>query len=222
MKSKGKHVFISKNLDGASCISEWFANQPHHLTSKRLIQIEFIEANLPESDWVFFVSKSAIDAYFHNAGSKARNFAVLSVVTENYLEQFGIQAKFVGSGNDTDKIAQDFLNELGKSTVFIPLGNLSRKNISKNIPTEQLHTEIVYKTNYKAIAFEEQFDVLTFTSPSNLDAYLEKNTIASHQQFVAIGNTTGKYLSEKFKDNEVIIAKEFTENAILEAIKSLI
>ncbi len=56
---------------------------------------------------------------------------------------------------------------------------------------------IVYSTLLKPIKLAEKCQTLVFTSPSNVEAFIQKNKISNDQQVIAWGNTTKAFLEKE-------------------------
>jgi uroporphyrinogen-III synthase len=55
----------------------------------------------------------------------------------------------------------------------------------------------VYQTIKHSLEVDHDTNILVFTSPSNVDAFFEKNKWAPHFKAVAMGEATGKALERK-------------------------
>ena len=69
--------------------------------------------------------------------------------------------------------------------------------MQQNIPAATAIDLVVYETHSRSADDLPVSDILVFTSPSNLEAYLTKNKILSRQKIVAMGHATGNTLKEK-------------------------
>ena len=75
----------------------------------------------------------------------------------------------------------------------------------------------VYATLSQSMVVANDYDVVLFTSPSNVDSYFEKNTWHPHQKAIAMGEATGKSL-EKLKIKKYTMPKSFDDLGLLHAI----
>jgi uroporphyrinogen-III synthase len=85
----------------------------------------------------------------------------------------------------------------GRSKVVFPQAKGSLRTIQQQMPSAQVVDLIVYETIRQSADGIIPADVLVFTSPSNLEAYLEKNRITKTQKIVAMGHATASTLKEK-------------------------
>jgi uroporphyrinogen-III synthase len=154
-------------------------------------------------DWVFFSSPRTVHFFFltvePNAAKKFK-CAALGLGTAKELEKLGISPEFIGEDSDTVIVARKFGEFVQKSsTVLVPHSDISLKKVVNELKCwEQLsvHPKTIYKTILKPIKFEENFDVLFFSSPSNVDTFLQKNQISKAAKVLAIGQATSKTLNQ--------------------------
>jgi uroporphyrinogen-III synthase len=218
-----KKILITKNLSKQSAIIQWFENNPEfELIHQSQIKIAFKKNELPLTKWVFFSSKNAVEGYFFNNGTKQAKFAAIGNATAATLKVHDCNPSFIGSSNNTEKIAQQFQEVLGNESVLFPVGNLSKRNMAQYIKPEQVEFSLVYDSILEAIAYDCSFDVISFTSPSNVDSFLKENALNEQQQIISIGNTTAKHLKSIHPKLQVLIPDSFSEDSILQKLKDLL
>jgi uroporphyrinogen-III synthase len=96
---------------------------------------------------------------------------------------------FVGkkAGNPAE-VGEEFKAWLGTRRVLFPVSTVSKESIVKVVDENQSEKVLVYETLPTSIQVE-QLDLAIFTSPSNLESFLNAgNTIPS--KTIAWGNTT--------------------------------
>jgi uroporphyrinogen-III synthase len=69
----------------------------------------------------------------------------------------------------------------------------------------------------QSVEVDESFDVLVFTSPSNVEAYFEKNKVFPAQKLIAMGESTGKAL-EKLKHKNYTMPLSFDDLGLVQAV----
>ncbi len=165
-------------------------------------------AALKKVDWVFFTSKNSIKYFFglNPQLSSETKFAVLGRGSESELRKFGHSAHFSGEnwGIEMDDIARSFADSAQGQTVLIPRAQESLGTLQKFLEPKTTVIDIpVYET--KAISQVPQLgsEVLVFTSPSNVNAYFSKHTLAEGQRVVAIGHASGRALQQYGIDFEL-------------------
>ena len=81
---------------------------------------------------------------------------------------------------------------------------------------------VVYETikNPELQAKNSKFDLLVFTSPSNVDAYFEKNKISLEQKVIAMGDATANAL-KKYKVKANKQPASFDDLGLVQAVMSL-
>jgi uroporphyrinogen-III synthase len=78
----------------------------------------------------------------------------------------------------------------------------------------------VYATLKHSIEISAEHEILVFTSPSNVEAFFEKNKILPHQKIVAMGESTGKAL-EKEKHKIYKMPRSFDDLGLVQVILGL-
>ena len=172
-----------------------------------LIHFEQIPYIFPtKMDWVFFSSKKGIQFFLQNKEQKhllaeavgnGLKLAAIAPATAKYLKEVvGLLADFVGSAHSVDDTAQAFLLIAQNQTIVFPQGQYSKQSIQKAIKGQtQIENLIVYQNtpHYQEIP---KTDVAVFTSPLNVEAFVQKNDLHTIERVVAIGPTTAEALIE--------------------------
>ena len=105
-----------------------------------------------------------------------------------------VRLSFIGSGSPAE-VAQQFKEVLLDQTVCFPISDLSMKSIQKNLTPDRVENVISYKT-VKLIERISEQDYFLFTSPSNVEAFLEGNIQLPSGKYFAIGPSTKLRLTE--------------------------
>jgi len=195
---KTKRIFISRDLSEDSLFHE-FSKDGYEVIGKSLIEFSQIEITThPITDWIFFYSKRGVNYYFNQKKHSTSNqYAVIGPGTAKaFYSATGFSPKFTGQGNP-EKIADTFKQfESGQSILFVRARN--SLNSLKTLLGDSLTSKdlVVYENKIKAQIELPKFDFLVFTSPLNVEAYLNHYTI-SDQKLVAIGQTTADYIEKR-------------------------
>jgi len=105
--------------------------------------------------------------------------------------------------------------------VLFPIARGSMQSIQwQMVKRDSVINLEVYATLHKGREVASDFEVVIFTSPSNVEAYFEKNTWHPHQQAIAMGEATGKAL-EKVKIKKYTTPKSFDDLGLLQAVLGL-
>lgn len=153
---------------------------------------------VPEADWIFFSSKHAVRHFLGQAQIRpGMKIAAVGKATSEELRKFRLRADFIGGGNDTRITAKQFAAVAGRARVLFPQAKGSLKTAQQQMPAAQVFDLVVYETISRPADNLPQADVLVFTSPSNVEAFFEKNTVSEKQKLVAMGHATGNALKEK-------------------------
>lgn len=162
------------------------------------------------SQWIFFTSVNGVKCFFslikqYNITLPSVNFVVVGQKTEKVLQQYGYKATFTPSIYDGENLVKEFLEKYaGVKNVLLVQGNRSRDVIAKGLSEAgvSFQTLVVYETLYNTdekyrlqqVLNEVEFDFLTFTSPSTIEAFAKfaNKTFSDRTKIVCIGNTTLK------------------------------
>ena len=186
-------------LSNSEIVDEQFLSfcETHQISlhAKSLIGFEpVIFDTIPEAEVVFFSSPRSVDFFASALKSKKWTLACLGTGTAKRLETFGYTSDFVGSDSGKpDIVAKEFRKWLGDRKVIFPVSSRSNRSIASVIPPAQGIELVVYKT----VAVPELIEpsqIYVFTSPSNVDAFLEKNQFPEVCRVIAWGETTAKRL----------------------------
>ena len=215
-----KRIFTSRHLDDSSPIKK--IADGHQLVAKSLLQFSPIAFEAPKADWIFFYSRNGVK-YFFEQGNYALFpylWACMSEGTADELSNYVTDISFVGTGNP-EKITKAFKAETPSDPIscFIRAENsLDSINSQLNRPND--FSIPVYKNTPITEIPTQEFDILIFTSPMNVDAWLKKRTIIS-EKVIAIGNTTGNYLNS-LHIKDVIVAKKPSEDSIAACLSEIV
>lgn len=192
-------VYITRDLREDDFFSQVLNANGCDIYGRALIEIRRIPvAKVPEADWVFFSSKHAVRHFLGQVKLQpGTKIAAVGKATSDELRKFNLRADFIGGGNDTRITAKQFGAVAGRSKVLFPQAKGSMRTVQQNLPTAQVTNLIVYETLQRPAADLPDSDVLVFTSPSNLEAFLEKKKISKNQKIVAMGHATASTLKEK-------------------------
>jgi hydroxymethylbilane synthase len=196
---KSASVYITRNLREDDFFFNVLKQNGCAVSGRALIETNRILLKIiPDGDWVFFSSKHAVRHYLGQTKLKpGMKIAAVGKGTSDELRKFNLRADFIGGGNDTRITGKQFGAVAGRSTVLFPQAKGSMKAIQQQLTTAKVIDLIVYETISRPAEDLPDADILVFTSPSNLEAYLTKKKISKQQKIVAMGHATGSTLKEK-------------------------
>jgi hydroxymethylbilane synthase len=227
MHNQGFRVFISRELEDDSYFRRALEAHGYSVEARSLIQTQPItfDSTLVDAKWVFFSSKNAVE-YFFDANPvffEDVKYGTIGEGTAEIIRKIGHHVSFVGKSNNTKMIADEFLELLDEGDkVIFPQAKNSLRSIQKVVeryyPIQDLE---VYETLQSGLGTLEDYDIMVFTSPSNVESYFsQRPDYHRPEHFVAIGNSTAKALKDagvqRFK-----IAQAFEETSLSEAVFSI-
>ena len=197
-------VFISKKIGEHSYFRKAMAKNQIEIDARSLIRtLPVVNALAPfylkNIDWIFFNSRNSVEYFFklNPKLPKKTKFGVMGRGSKNTLRKFGYLADFVGENGDINKVGLAFSKLVSRQTVLFPRAQDSLQSIRNLLEIETKVVDLpIYQTVVKENINGTSADVLIFTSPSNVEAYLAKNLLEPSQQVIAIGNSTGKKFDE--------------------------
>lgn len=195
----GTSVFITRDLREDDFFFQVLKANGCEVHGRALIETHRVPLkNIPEAEWVFFSSKQAVRHFLGQTKLRpGTKIAVVGKATSDELRKFNLHADFIGGGNDTRVTAKQFAAVAGRSRVLFPQAKGSLKTVQQQMPAAQVIDLVVYETIRRSADDLPAAEVLVFTSPSNVEAFFEKNSVHSGQKLVAMGHATGNTLKEK-------------------------
>lgn len=191
-------VFVTRDQRKNDQLFTNLTNNGFKVNMRSLIEMQAVPFKLEEIfDWVFFSSKHAVKFYFEQSPNlnAATKFGAISKATAQELRKFGKSCDFIGNSTDTKMVGKQFAALVGSKKVLFPIAKGSLKSIQGQFTKkEQVKDLFVYETikkNEEPIMFA---DVCIFTSPSNVEAFFEKNKLTPEQKIIAMGDATAATL----------------------------
>lgn len=217
---KPQKVFITKNIKETDYLQRALKNLKFNSAGQSLIEFKQIAIKeLPKSDWIFFSSKHAV-SYFFNQKPKIENVKIgcVGTATSQELRRFGLRADFIGQSTDTKLIGKQFASRVGNAKVLFPIAKESLQSIQNQFPKKENAINLpVYATLKRSISIDESTNIVVFTSPSNVEAFFEKNKLSESQKAVAMGDATASALMKK-KIKQIIKPISFDDLGLFQAI----
>lgn len=222
-EAKPASVFITKNLRAEDYFSNVLSAKGYKVTGRSLIEMISVPMkHFPETDWIFFSSKNAVKFFFlQNPVVGNQKFACIGKSTADALRKNGKRADFIGYSTDTKLTGKQFASRVGDGIVLFPQAKGSLQSVQNGfVKKEQVIDLVVYETLKKNSEEIPQSEIVVFTSPSNVEAYFEKNKINSNQKVVAMGEATGSAL-KKFGVNKYSLPDSFDDAGLVRAVFGL-
>ncbi len=222
----GPAVFISRNEKKNDFFKRCLEANGYKVFAQSLIEIKQIPMRkFVKTDWVFFSSKNAVRHFFEQKPDvEGAKFGAVGKVTADEIRKFGKRADFIGTDGDTKMTGKKFSALLGSKTVLFPQAKESMKSIQLNLPKkENVKDVVVYETIKVSSNFEfriSNFEILLFTSPSNVEAFFEKNNINTGQKVIAMGDATANTL-KKLKIKTDKQPASFDDLGLVQAVMSI-
>jgi hydroxymethylbilane synthase len=190
---KGK-IFISRDEQQCKTFIRLLEGMGFHVNAKSLIRTEALPFEINETfDWVFFTSANAVMHFIEEVESRfiPEKIAVIGPGTANALKTFGLKADFIGDpSKSTADIGIQFAELYPNTKVLFPQSDKAMQYVTDAVSKAcNVSRIVVYSTlsdKHKSIP---EADVYVFTSPSNVNAFIEAKGLPD-VHCVAIGSTT--------------------------------
>lgn len=207
-------IWISRDLKKDSIFRKVIKKNNHKITDESLIKLDSKNINsLPDCNWIFLNSAFALDSILHLKNDfNMKKIAAFGPATAKHIQKNGLNVDFIGLGTP-QQVAEKFDSIISsKEIVFIPSSNKSLgtvQGILKESNKKLLDTYTTILIDKKL----KHYDLLVFTSPSNVEAFLNSNKI-SDQKVISIGPSTTSALKnagiinvfESFESSELALA----------------
>lgn len=148
-------------------------------------------------DAIFFGSPRAV-AFFLTEAS-IRSEAAIGCVghkTAKTLKELGYKVDFtLEKSGEIEEAKKEFVQWVGAKKVLFPQSNRSLKSFSNLFDSNQKEEIVVYNTGIKCETIDN-CEFYVFSSPSNVEAFLQCNQIAQPSPVIAWGESTKKSLEE--------------------------
>jgi hydroxymethylbilane synthase len=213
-------IWISRALKKDSIFRKVIKKNNHKITDESLIKLDSKNIiSLPDCDWIFLNSVFALDSILHlKTDFNMKKIAAFGPATAKHIQKHGLNVDFIGLGKPVE-VAEQFNSIISsKEIVFLPSSNKSLGTVQGFLKE---NNKKVLET-YKTILIDKKLkyhDLLVFTSPSNVEAFLKSNKI-SDQKVISIGPSTTSTLKNTGIIN-VFESFESAELALADTVLSL-
>ncbi len=218
---KPKKVFVTRTFNDNDYLPLALGRLGFDVEGKSLIEFKQIRFQfIPQTDWVFFSSKHAVRYFFNQkpqlpAGIK---FGCIGTSTSAELRAFGKRADFIGTNTDIKLVGKQFSSKVGNSRVLFPIARGSMQSIQwQMVKRDNVFNLEVYATLKHSIEISEDKEIVIFTSPSNVEAFFEKNKLSPNQKIIAMGDATNKALT-KLKIKKITMPNSFDDLGLVQAV----
>lgn len=216
------NVLITRQLDDYSRPVQMLRDAGCVVTGQSFIAVDPTPVDAPvwnSYDWLFFTSANAVKHFPGIADIPGHvKVAAIGKGTRDALNSAGITPYFTGLGHTAD-VALVFREELGSGKVLVAGAANGLKTIQKALNAGQYDELALYSTRETPHEAGGDYDVIAFTSPSNVRAFFAANKPGEHTRLVAIGAATAKEIASQ--GYHCTVAWESTTQALTDTILGL-
>jgi hydroxymethylbilane synthase len=218
-----KSVFISRASGRYDLFSKSMKANGIQVNAQALIDIRPLPLKVvPRTEWIFFSSKNAVKFFFsQNPELGSPKFGCVGKSTAEALRKYGKKPDFIGYSTDTRMTGKQIAAAVGSASVLFPQAKESMRSIQQQFSNRQQVIDIsVYETIKNNETKVPDADVMVFTSPSNVEAFFEKNKIKTGQKCVAMGHATASSLRQ-FGVPHAALPQTFDDLGLIQAVFGL-
>jgi uroporphyrinogen-III synthase len=196
-----KKLYISKKVQGEEEFKAFCAEKEIHLIDVPMISFKQVEFKPPEKgkyNAIFFSSERSVDFFLtQELPHKDHLLCCIGHKTAKALKKWGYDAHFIGErSGEPNSVAKQLKTFIKKQTILFPQSSISNQSVQKEFAQNQCINLVVYETFALPTKIKSKPDILVFTSPSNVHAFLQMNEVYEAQKVVAWGQSTGHYLRQ--------------------------
>lgn len=192
----GKRILVPRGKNEAKAFSslvEKYGGVPMEIPLLAFRPIEVTKElnemlhHLHTYDWIIFTSNITVEtflSFFNNQSVTLPKSAVIGERTSEILKKKGFEVNFIPQEYVAEGFVREFLHLVQPGMkVLIPKGNLARDYIAESLISVGARVDeiVVYETylpveskvQLKKAVSEKQLDILTFTSPSTVDHFMQ-------------------------------------------------
>jgi hydroxymethylbilane synthase len=216
---KPSSVFITRGLRDNDLFKRVLEDNGFTVTGRSLIDMVPIPfKELPSAQWIFFSSKHAVKHFFdQKPKTEGAKLAAVGKGTSDMLRRYGKKADFIGYSTDTKLTGKQFAATAGNAKVLFPQAKGSLRTIQQQFKPGQVIDLVVYETLKKNETPVDPADIMVFTSPSNVEAFFEKNNFLPDQKAVAMGDATGNAL-QRYGVKKYKMPASFDDTGLAQAV----
>ena len=177
-----------KKADDKKVFYKLLTNKGHNVTTQSLIDKELIKINnLPKM--IDFNSIFSFDSIKELKNKFLTQKLLLLKATASYLNKNGLNVDYVGKGSplETAKGFKEILNNT--EIVFFPSSNRTLGTVQSILEEKNKIVIPTYNTSLIEVTVKSH-DFYVFTSPSNVEAFLNESNI--YHKVISIGPSTTK------------------------------
>jgi hydroxymethylbilane synthase len=225
IKSKNPaSVFITRDIREDDFFSRSLKANGYKVDGKAFIEFKPIPfgSRIRVTDWIFFSSKHAVKYFFEQKPDIGNaKIGVIGKSTAAQVRTYGKRAEFIGYSTDTRMTGKQFASLVKSGTVLFPQAKDSLRTVQQQFVNKPQIIDLpVYETITKPVEGVPDTDILLFTSPSNVEAFLEKKHVKKGQKIIGMGDATANAL-KKAGILSVYLVPSFDEIGLLQAIYSV-
>lgn len=182
-------ILVTRSLEDSSSIMKLTSTMAINIEGLSLIEFEAVEFEIPDTEWLYFYSKTAVKHFLAKCALSHYKVASFGQETGKYISRYAPVA-FQSNADTATAIDQINRDDLASKMTFV-CGEQSLRSVQKAlaVKTQEL---IVYNQKIKEDLALSNYDIAVMTSPLNVKSFFQNGGKA--ERYVAIGKTTATAL----------------------------
>lgn len=194
-----KYLFISKDFNEVELLASFLSQKGITLIAQSFLHFEPVPFTVEKPFDVIFFSSPRSVLFFRLLYKIPENtlIACPGNKTAELLSNLGYKVDFIGerSGNINEN-SEAFKKWCGDKKVLFPSSDKSLQSFASNLSENQKEIVTVYETKIVSKPLE-YCDIYVFTSPSNVEGFLNLNKIPTQAKVYSWGESTTSFLEKK-------------------------
>lgn len=239
MPYKNKTVLITRSKEQSTDFIELLKNNKLNSVVLPLIDLQPVNTTKLKSlfnnklsfNWIIFTSHNTVKYFFNSislTSIKGIKVAAVGTKTAESLSKYGVKVNFIPSDFTAESLGNE-IPVLPNEKVFIPHSALSNNNLVEQLNNKKTWVEklaiydnllVSYSPDELSKILSKPIDIVTFTSGSCVNAYINNKINLPKAKIICIGTSTAKVAIEN-KLEVAAIPNEFTIEGMVEEIKKL-
>ncbi|MEO8583601.1 MAG: uroporphyrinogen-III synthase [Flavitalea sp.] len=186
---------------------------------------EKIKSIAEKENVLVFTSKNALQAVasvMKNINDNSLVFCLDGSTRDLIIKYFG-EEKIIATAPDAVELANKIAAQRINKALYFFCGNKRREELpglllSKGI---KLNEVIVYETKFSPEKMTDEFDGVSFFSPSAAESFFSMNQLNENTVCFSIGNTTSATL-KKLTNNNILTSEKASEKSMLNLVNSFV
>ncbi len=212
-------IFISRDISQKPDWVVQLEKEGHDIIGTSCITTAAVPiSTIPTCDWIFFSSSEGVRHFLSQKIPTQQKIAAMGKGTADTLLQFQVKSDFIGSSSDPKLVAAEFQKVLGSGDqVLFPQSLQTRNSIAPHLSDCHVMRIPTYETTPIDVKHVNA-DIYVFSSPSNVQSYLDQHPVIEGKKYIAFGPSTAEALKQ-YNIDQIIVLQNVSSIELYNTIK---